>query len=72
MLTYTLFSSLFASMVRLILMARIVDAASPLQGGGLVSRLHGHTFHGDVKVESFVSSSIMRSICVPLYKMITR
>lgn len=53
------------------LMARLADSALPLSGGGLASRLHGHTFHGDTKMESLMKT-IMQAVAAPIYKMITR
>ncbi len=56
---------------RMCLMAQIADCAIPLSGGGLASRIHGYTFHGDKKHFDF-TQSIMTSVSSPIYKMIIR
>lgn len=56
---------------RMSLMARITDCAVPLAGGGLISRIHGHSFHGDDNFRNFVIT-MLKSVSVPLYHMITR
>lgn len=56
---------------RLLLMARLVDCASSLSGGALISRLHAHTRHGDMISSMFVQR-IMDSVCAPIFSMLTK
>jgi gamma-tubulin complex component 3 len=57
---------------RMSLLARLVDGATPLHGGGIIRRLHGYGGHGDEKIESFLRDSVLQGVCVPLYHMISR
>ena len=56
---------------RMCLLARLVDAAGPLQGGALISRLHACGKHGDNAARELVSR-VMDRVCVPLFAFITR
>jgi hypothetical protein len=52
-------------------MARMVDGAVPLRGGALVSRLFGHTQHGDPATRSLVLR-VLDAVCAPLYATLSR
>jgi hypothetical protein len=69
---YLSLSPPFRPLYRMCLLARMCDAAASLHGGAILSRLHGHTHHGDPRVETFLSTSVLTPVCKPLYHMITR
>ena len=49
---------------------QLVDAAGPLSGGALASRLHGHTKHGDTAVTEVsvgACGSVTQDVCVERY-----
>jgi gamma-tubulin complex component 3 len=54
------------------LLARLVEAATPLQGGGMICRLFGYSRHGDGHVDKFLRGSILQGVCNPFYHMISR
>lgn len=54
------------------LLARLVEGATPLHGGGIIRRLHGYSAHGDERIQSFMKETVLHGVCVPLYSMISR
>jgi gamma-tubulin complex component 3 len=54
---------------RMYLMAKLVDGVGPLAGGALLSRLHGHSRHGDPMIATFVQR-LLHGTSAPLHTML--
>ncbi|KAM0949153.1 putative gamma-tubulin complex component protein [Dioscorea sansibarensis] len=56
-------------MVRMRLMAVLVDGCKDLRGGAMAGAIHGHAQHGDPLVQEFMGR-LLRRVCSPLFEMV--
>ncbi|XP_058078357.1 gamma-tubulin complex component 3 [Magnolia sinica] len=56
-------------MVRMRLMAVLVDGCKVLRGGAMAGAIHGHAQHGDPMVQDFMRR-LLRRVCSPLFEMV--
>ncbi|KAL5995422.1 Gamma-tubulin complex component 3 [Asimina triloba] len=56
-------------MVRMHLMAGLVDGCKVLRGGAMAGAIHGHAQHGDPMVQDFMRR-LLRRVCSPLFEMV--
>ncbi|XP_043692732.1 gamma-tubulin complex component 3-like [Telopea speciosissima] len=56
-------------MVKMRLMAVLVDSCRVLRGGAMAGAIHMHAQHGDPLVQDFMSR-LLRRICSPLFEMV--
>ncbi|KAJ0981208.1 hypothetical protein J5N97_009463 [Dioscorea zingiberensis] len=55
--------------VRMRLMAVLVDGCKDLRGGAMAGAIHGHAQHGDPLVQEFMGR-LLRRVCSPLFEMV--
>lgn len=58
-------------LVRMRLMAVLVDDCKSLRGGAMAGAIHMHAQHGDPLVRNFMSK-LLRQVCSPLFEMVRR
>lgn len=58
-------------MVRMRLMAVLVDDCKTLRGGAMAGAIHMHAQHGDPLVRAFLRR-LLRQVCSPLFEMVRR
>lgn len=58
-------------LVRMRLMAVLVDDCKTLRGGAMAGAIHMHAQHGDPLVRSFLRR-LLRQVCSPLFEMVRR
>ncbi|CAN1144370.1 Gamma-tubulin complex component 3 [Linum perenne] len=58
-------------MVKMRLMAVLVDTCKVLKGGAMAGAIHLHAQHGDPLVNEFMRS-LLRRVCSPLFEMVRR
>ncbi|CAL1372363.1 unnamed protein product [Linum trigynum] len=58
-------------MVKMRLMAVLVDTCKVLKGGAMAGSIHLHAQHGDPLVHEFMKS-LLRRVCSPLFEMVRR
>ncbi|KAL0908363.1 hypothetical protein M5K25_022853 [Dendrobium thyrsiflorum] len=56
-------------MVRMRLMALLVDSCQELRGGAMAGAIHAHAQHGDPLVQEFMGR-LLRRVCSPLFEMV--
>ncbi|WOL06631.1 hypothetical protein Cni_G15365 [Canna indica] len=56
-------------MVRMRLMAVLVDGCRALRGGAMAGAIHGRAHHGDPLVQEFMGR-LLRRVCSPLFEMV--
>ncbi|KAL1559599.1 Gamma-tubulin complex component 3 [Salvia divinorum] len=56
-------------MVKMKLMAVLVDSCKVLKGGGMAGAIHMHAQHGDPLVHDFMNR-LLRRVCSPLFEMV--
>ncbi|XP_077240997.1 spindle pole body component 98 [Tasmannia lanceolata] len=56
-------------MVRMRLMAVLVDSCKVLRGGAMAGAIHVHAQHGDPMVQEFMKR-LLRRVCSPLFEMV--